>query len=104
MFSWTMLWRGSSVVSLHGSMLTGRKTPAFSPSQPPICRRCPEIEFASLKTEHVHPVRYRTRAEAAVFEYLGSFYNRQRLHSGLGHRTPTEARASMEEVTVRAAA
>ncbi len=65
-----------------------------------------ESLFASLKTEHVHLVRYRTRAEAkaAVFEYLEIFYNRQRLHSSLGYRTPTEARVSMKEVTVRAAA
>jgi putative transposase len=64
-----------------------------------------ESLFASLKTEHVHLVRYRTRAEAkaAVFDYLEIFYNRQRLHAGLGYRTPAEARASME-VTMRAAA
>jgi transposase InsO family protein len=31
-------------------------------------------------------------------------YNRQRLHSGLGYRTPAEARASMQGVTTRAAA
>ncbi len=65
-----------------------------------------ESLFASLKKEHVHQVRYRTRAKAkaAVFDYLEIFYNRQRLHSGLGYRTPAEARASREEVTMRAAA
>jgi len=65
-----------------------------------------ESFFASLKKEHVHQARSRTRAEAkaAVFDYLEIFYNRQRLHSGLGYRTPAEARASMEEVTMRAAA
>jgi len=65
-----------------------------------------ESFFASLKKEHVHQARYRTRAEAkaAVFDYLEIFYNRQRLHSDLGYRTPAEARASMEEVTMRAAA
>jgi transposase InsO family protein len=31
-------------------------------------------------------------------------YNRQRLHSALGYRTPIEARASMEEVDMRLAA
>ena len=37
-----------------------------------------ESFFASLKTEHVHPVRFRTREEAraAVFEYIEIFYNR----------------------------
>jgi hypothetical protein len=55
-----------------------------------------ESFFASLKTERVHEARLRTRAEAraAVFEYIEVFYNRQRLHSALGYRTPAEARAS----------
>jgi putative transposase len=64
-----------------------------------------ESFFASLKTEHVHPVRFHTREEArtAVFEYIEVFYNRQRLHSAIGYRTPAEARASMEGITMRAA-
>jgi len=32
------------------------------------------------------------------------FYNRQRLHSSLGYRTPAEARAGMEGIAMRAAA
>jgi transposase InsO family protein len=65
-----------------------------------------ESFFASLKTEDVHLARYRTRAEAkaAVFEYVEVFYNRVRLHSGLGYRAPAEARASMQGVAMRAAA
>src|SRR4029450_1708979 len=65
-----------------------------------------ESFFASLKKEHVHPARFRSRAEAkaAVFDYIEVFYNRQRLHSALGYRTPAEARASMEGITMRAAA
>src|SRR5918911_4219402 len=65
-----------------------------------------ESFFASLKKEHVHHARFRTRAEAraAVFEYIEVFYNRQRLHSGLGYRTPAEARAGMEGIDMRAAA
>jgi putative transposase len=56
--------------------------------------------------QHVHLARFRTRAEAraAVFEYVEVFYNRQRLHSGLGYRTPAEARADMEGITMPAAA
>ena len=65
-----------------------------------------ESFFASLKTEHVHHVRFRTRAaaQAAVFDYVEVFYNRQRLHSALGYRTPAEARASMEGITMLRAA
>ena len=65
-----------------------------------------ESFFASLKKEHVHHVRFRTRAEAkaAVFDYIEVFYNRQRLHSALGYRTPFEARASMEGIAMLKAA
>jgi putative transposase len=65
-----------------------------------------ESFFASLKTELVHGARFRTReeAKAAVFDYVEVFYNRQRLHSALGYRTPAEARASMEGITMLAAA
>jgi transposase InsO family protein len=56
-----------------------------------------ESFFASLKKEHVHQACFRTReeAKAAVFDYIEVFYNRQRLHSGVGYRTPAEARVNM---------
>jgi putative transposase len=65
-----------------------------------------ESFFASLKAEHVHQVHFRTReeAKAAVFDYIEVFHNRQRLHSGVGYRTPLEARAGMEGIAMRAAA
>ena len=65
-----------------------------------------ESFFASLKAEHVHHARFRTRAEAraAVFDDVEVFSNRQRLHSALSYRTPAEARASMEEIAMPAAA
>ncbi len=65
-----------------------------------------ESFFASLKAEHVHQIRFHTReeAKAAVFDYIEVFYNRQRLHSGVGYRTPVETRASMEAIAMRAAA
>ena len=65
-----------------------------------------ESFFASLKKEQVHHARFRTReeAKAAVFDYIEVFYNRQRLHSALGYRTPFEARASMEGIAMLKAA
>src|SRR3712207_2883064 len=65
-----------------------------------------ESFFASLKAEHVHQLRFRTREEAktAVFEYIEIFYNRQRLQSAVSYRTPAEARKTMLEVRVPAAA
>lgn len=59
--------------------------------------------FASLKAEHVHHARFRTRAgaRAAVFEDVEVFYNRRRLHAAPGYRTPAEARASMERISER---
>jgi putative transposase len=62
-----------------------------------------ESFFATLKTELVHRKRWATRIElrAAVFEYIESFYNRRRLHSTLGYKTP--AQFEMEHRLDRAA-
>jgi putative transposase len=51
-----------------------------------------ESFFHTLKTEHVHHVRFKTRAEArqSVFEWIEVFYNRQRRHSYLNYMTPVE--------------
>jgi putative transposase len=52
-----------------------------------------ESFFAALKNEMYHHQQFTTRARArfAVAEYIEVFYNRQRLHSALGYRTPAEA-------------
>jgi len=52
-----------------------------------------ESFFAALKNEMYHRETFPTRARArfAVAEYIEIFYNRQRLHSTLGYRTPAEA-------------
>jgi putative transposase len=46
----------------------------------------------SLKVEAVHGERFATRAIARsqVFDYIEVYYNRQRLHSKLGYKSPTE--------------
>lgn len=51
-----------------------------------------ETFFKTLKVELVYRRKYSTRAEAAVsiFEYIETRYNRTRLHSTLGYRSPEE--------------
>lgn len=52
-----------------------------------------ESFFATLKNEMYYRHTWPTRARArfAVAEYIEVFYNRRRLHSTLGYRTPFEA-------------
>jgi len=49
-----------------------------------------ESFFGTLKNEHVYHCTYHSRLEAAtdLFFYIEGFYNRRRLHSGLGYTTP----------------
>lgn len=51
-----------------------------------------ESFFATLKTELISDRHWHSRLElrAAVFEYIEAFYNRRRLHSSLGYKTPAE--------------
>jgi putative transposase len=52
-----------------------------------------ESFFSALKNELVYRTVFPTRnhARRAIVEYIEVFYNRQRLHSGLGYTTPEEA-------------
>ena len=51
-----------------------------------------ESFFKTLKTELIYQKKYKTRQEVKqdIFEYIEVFYNRQRLHSALGYKTPIE--------------
>jgi transposase InsO family protein len=53
-----------------------------------------ESFFASLKNERVHHMVYPTRKKAAedIARWIELHYNRRRLHSALGYRTPHEVR------------
>src|SRR5216117_2677674 len=48
--------------------------------------------FHSLKTEWLYHFTLYSRAQARsrVFEYIEGFYNRTRLHSALGYRSPEQ--------------
>lgn len=51
-----------------------------------------ESFFASVEWELIEECDWHTHAEArrAVFDYIEVWYNRQRLHSSLGYRSPVE--------------
>ncbi len=51
-----------------------------------------ESFFGTLKNELIHRTVFPTRAQARreIVRYIEGFYNRRRLHSALGYRTPLE--------------
>lgn len=51
-----------------------------------------ESFFSTLRAELTELERFPTRhaARTAVFEFVEVFYNRQRLHSSLGYRSPAD--------------
>lgn len=55
-----------------------------------------ESFFGALKNEWLHRMVFSTRAKARreVVKYIEGFYNRRRLHSAIGYRTPYEARVA----------
>nr|WP_237170912.1 IS3 family transposase [Paludisphaera borealis] len=54
-----------------------------------------ESFFSTTKRELTHHESYATREEAcrSLFEYIEVFYNRRRLHSTLGYRSPVDYEA-----------
>jgi len=54
-----------------------------------------ESFFSTLKNELVHDQDFWTReeAQAAVFEFIEAFYNRQQLHQMLGYISPVQCEA-----------
>jgi len=64
-----------------------------------------ESFFAVLKNELVHRTVFPTHdtARRAIAEYIEVFYNRTRLHSALGYRTPHEITAEYQQTQSLAA-
>jgi transposase InsO family protein len=56
-----------------------------------------ESFFATFKTELIHHHDFATRKEAtdAIYPFIELFYNRQRIHSALGYKSPAEYEANL---------
>jgi transposase InsO family protein len=63
-----------------------------------------ESFFGALKNELVYRTAFPTRRHAreAIVRYIEVFYNRKRLHSGLGYKTPAEVHAEYENMQLAA--
>jgi transposase InsO family protein len=64
-----------------------------------------ESFFKTFKVELVYQEHYATREEArrSIHSYIEAFYNRQRLHSSLGYRSPAEYEAELGQKRTRRA-
>jgi putative transposase len=87
--------RGTQYTSAEFDLFTTKNCLRRSRGRTGVCwdNAAAESFFATLKNEMYHRQTFATRARArfAVAEYIEVFYNRRRLHSTLGYRTPFEA-------------
>jgi len=58
---------------------------------------CVESFFKTVKNEMQNDARFKTRdeARAQLFDYIEVFYNRQRLHSTLGYKSPAQFESTL---------
>ena len=89
--------RGAQYTSRQFAIYCERVDVRLSMGRTGVCwdNAAAESFFATLKNEMYHRYRFTTRARArfAVAEYIEVFYNRTRLHSSLGYKTPAAALA-----------
>jgi len=59
-----------------------------------------ESFFKTLKIELVYDSSFKTieQAKTSIFEYIEIWYNRKRLHSSLGYKTPFEAEQEFYQI------
>ena len=86
--------RGGQYLSASVQELLDAHGIVASTNRPATCldNAVAESFFHTLKTELVYHHHYRTREEArlAIFDYIATFYNRTRLHSSVGYRSPDQ--------------
>ncbi|MGL4606475.1 MAG: IS3 family transposase [Eubacteriaceae bacterium] len=65
---------------------------SFSRKGNPYDNACIESFHSLLKKEEIYLHTYKDfkDAQSAIFEYIESWYNRKRIHSALGYRTPQQ--------------
>ena len=91
--------RGSQYASeAYGKQLAAMKAKP-SMSRTACCYDNAPMEsfFHTLKVELAHQRRWATREDARrdLFAYIEGYYNRRRIHSALGYRTPEQAERQM---------
>lgn len=94
--------RGSQYCSKEFRLLLNQHRILQSQSRKANCwdNACVESFFHTLKTEMIYHEDFQTRDQArrAIFEWVEAFYNRQRLHSTLGYKSPIDfERLALEE-------
>jgi putative transposase len=89
--------QGVQCASLEYQQLLARSQMEQSMSRKANCWDNAVVEsfFATMKKEAVHGIRFATREQlrGVIFEWIEVFYNRQRLHSTLGYRSPAQFEA-----------
>lgn len=85
---------GSQYTSqLFEDYMTGQKMKhSFSRKGNPYDNACIESFHSVMKKEEIYLHEYQDFEEAkpAIFEYIESWYNRKRIHSALGYKTPQQ--------------
>ncbi|WP_164741312.1 IS3 family transposase [Achromobacter spanius] len=82
----------------YRAMLTGNGiTISMSAKGDPYDNAVAESFFSNLKNELTHHQVFHSREHArlAIFNYIEVFYNRQRIHQGLGYRTAVQVEAAV---------